>query len=72
MNLYLVEGLVQVYTPEGEGQRFSHVEEFKYVVQADGQYDAEIQVDESFRKKNEIGKFQYQNLQVKVWPSLND
>ncbi|HAO2061751.1 TPA: hypothetical protein IHJ80_004715 [Escherichia coli] len=72
MNLYLVEGLVQVYKPEGEGQRFSHVEEFKYVVQADGQYDAEIQVDESLRKKNEIGKFQYQNLQYKVWPSIND
>lgn len=65
MNLYLVEGLVQVYKPEGEGQRFSHVEEFKYVVQADGQYDAEIQVDESFRKKMKLVNFNTRTYNIK-------
>ncbi|EHU8781035.1 hypothetical protein N0S44_000270 [Escherichia coli] len=72
MNLYLVEGLVQVYKPEGEGQRFLYVEDFKYVVKASCQSDVEIQVRESFRNKNAIGKFKYQHLQFKVWPSLND
>ncbi|EMR6006048.1 hypothetical protein WJW27_002754 [Escherichia coli] len=72
MNLYLVEGSVQVCTVDGEGYRFSHVEDFKYVVHAEGQYDAEIQVKESFRNKNAIGKFKYQNLQFIVWPSIND
>ncbi|EFJ0711415.1 Uncharacterised protein [Escherichia coli] len=72
MNLYLVEGSVQVSKQDGEGYRFSHVEYFKYVVKADGQYDAEIQVEESFRKKNDIGKFEYQDLQFTVWPSIND
>ncbi|EON7637023.1 hypothetical protein FOI42_RS02765 [Escherichia coli] len=70
MNLYLVEGTVQVFRFDGDrGMRFSHVEEFKFVVHAEGEYEAEIKVSESFDKKETVD-VQYQQLQFKVWPTL--